>query len=236
MSDACFRPSMLRPTRPILFSGPTVRAILEGRKTQTRRVAKVHVPYVIDERDDGRFWPFDTTWADGDESSPWMPGPYGDPGDLLWVRETHAIVPMRTSPWPDLPHAVSPDGDFVAHYREGFDRVAPRWRPSIHMPRWASRRTLRVEDVRLEKLQDISESDAVAEGIVDDGEGGWFVDQDSMGTYRQTGGSLGGPRYNAPRYAFRALWDSINKKRDYGWDTNPWVWAVTFSAAKEFDQ
>lgn len=178
--------------RPILFSGPMVRAILDGRKTQTRRVAKCFNPLPR---------------ADILESVA-RNCPYGVPGDRLWVRETHYIYYGPHAPWPDLPHVASDLG--IAYYREGFDRSAPRWRPSIHMPRWASRLTLLVTDVRVERVQDISTMDAKAEGV-------------QLGTT---------PADMRPYYkmAFQDLWDSIYAKRGYGWDVNPLCWIVSFEA------
>ena len=183
--------------RPILFSREMVRAILAGRKTQTRRVAKA-----FDGKGDldkilARF-----TRQKG--------CPYGEPGDRLWVREAHSIFDAhgqhrdddkRWGPWGGLPTVVSPDGAKIAYFREGFDRSGQnRWRPSIHMPRWASRITLEITDVRVEKLRDISEGDVIREGCPDDvlyGRG-WYRD----------------------------LWNEING--DDAWGANPWVWVIEF--------
>lgn len=135
--------------RPILFSGPMVRAILEGRKTQTRRVLK--------NPDDG----VSTTIEDGsplycDDGGFWHPRPcpYGQPGDRLWVREAHQL---------------SPDGPIYRATAREHGTYEPGgagpWRPSIHMPRWASRITLEITDVRVERVQEITEDDAIAEGV-----------------------------------------------------------------------
>ena len=170
--------------RPILFSGAMVRAILEGRKTQTRRVVKP------------------TSGPHSIEKTICTPGslaafirhrcPYGQPGDRLWVREAW---------W------KRPDGS-ISYRADGNDFVAggrPRYSPSIHMPRWASRITLRLTDVRVERVQDISVSDCIAEGL------GYPTDD----------------RYAAVDN-FKPLWDSINAARGYGWDANPWVWVLVF--------
>jgi hypothetical protein len=140
---------------PILFSGPMIRAILAGTKTQTRRIVRV---------------PERLSPVPADAWLPWCP--YGTAGDHLWCRETCALVPAsayrcsREEDGSPVPHRVSPDGTEWAIYREGWSRSAPyRWRPSIHMPRWASRITLEVRSVRVERLQDISEADARAEGV-----------------------------------------------------------------------
>lgn len=197
--------------RPILFSAPMVRAILEGRKSMTRRVAKLNVA--------GRLGRLSNQWH------PDIPGavavcPYGQAGDRLWVREAHTIYAtygqgrsdgQRWGPWGGLPTTVSPDGMQIAYYREGFDRCDPgRWRPSIHMPRWASRITLEVTGVRVERLQDISTEDALAEGV--------RVHSDHHKKPRDS--------VYSPVQAFRDLWENIN---DAGsWDANPWVWVVEF--------
>ena len=176
--------------RPILFSGAMVRAILEGRKTQTRRVVKP------------------TSGPHSIEKTICTPGslaafirhrcPYGQPGDRLWVRETwgiHDADPARA--WFRADPGVE---DCVAKSTAGW-----KWRPSIHMPRWASRITLRLTDVRVERVQDISVSDCIAEGL------GYPTDD----------------RYAAVDN-FKPLWDSINAARGYGWDANPWVWVLVF--------
>ncbi len=180
--------------RPILFNGADVRAILSGTKTQTRRAIKP-------QPDDRGLWPR------GTRPAPWD-GPFGQPGDRLWVREAHAIFPThgqhradgeRWGPWGGLPTTVSEDGKQVAYYREGFDRCDPgRWRPSIHMPRWACRLVLEITDVRVERLQAISEADAWAEGCP--------------------------PKIMDPRRWFRETWTNTGGD----WDSNPWVWAISF--------
>jgi len=160
--------------RPILFSGPMVRAILEGRKTQTRRIVK---PQPL--RDRG-------VMAFNDGEHPQMRCPYGKPGDRLWVRETWC---------PD----VEP---YTFRYKADGDEPLERWRPSIHIPRWASRITLEVVSVRVERLQNISEDDALAEGIT-------LVE-----------------RGTSPVDQFNKLWESINGPGS--WEANPWVWVVEF--------
>lgn len=228
--------------RPILFSAPMVRAILDGRKTQTRRLFKVSgiirgTSFTITSRDeeivrfdDGTFHYLSTAAMSGP-----YPCPYGVPGDRLWVRETHAIFnthgqhradDLRWGPWAGLPTALSPDGTQIAYFREGFDRCDPgRWRPSIHMPRWASRITLEITGVGVERLQDINEADAIAEGIKT------LAEHDRDG--RPTGRTLGLIKnHNTPNEwghpvdAYRALWESINGAGS--WDANPWVWVVEF--------
>jgi hypothetical protein len=212
--------------RPILFSGPMVRAILSGAKTQTRRVVK---------------WP---TWA-GDldraayaiNRSPeralayMVDGaprhvfrcPYGAPGDTLWVREAHALL-----------DGLAPDGCVVAFRAtcegsafdfaggDGIHRIEVGcWSPSIHMPRWASRISLRVTDVRVERVQDISEEDARAEGV---------KASDAAIVFQND--ADGRPRLNwelpgTARGAFACLWDSLAKPGSM-WNDNPWTWAISF--------
>lgn len=189
--------------RPILFSGPMVRALLDGTKTQTRRVCKPAnehaLSYVVgpfEERGDltaGRF---------GDEEGNLtFPCPYGRLGDSLWVRESVADIGARLT--------YRADTDDGAHCK------VKRWTPSIHMPRWASRILLEITNVRVERLQDISEKDAVAEGIARTKAGFWslYGQRDVDGTF-------------SPRASYRALWESINGAGS--WDANPWVWVVEF--------
>ena len=192
--------------RPILFSGSMVRAILEGRKTQTRRVYKPRNGFP---RPDGEILPDGT----GSQWTEWGTSPYGAPGDRLYVREAHAIVPATAyAQSPGVDYRRSPDGYEWAVYREGWTRCRPgRWRPSIHMPRWASRILLEVTEVRVERVQEISEEDAQAEGIPE------------RSPVPGPGAQVG-----YARAAFRELWDSINADRGHGWDANPWVWVVTF--------
>jgi len=125
--------------------------------------------------------------------------PYGVPGDRLWVRETFRIKKSKTF------------CDTVFYNADDL-KGNHRWTPSIYMPRWASRITLDITGVRLEQLQDISESDAEAEGV--EKSGGWNADETEYGV-----------NYRIP---FSRLWDSINATRGYGWETNPRVWVITF--------
>lgn len=174
--------------RPILFSAPMVRALLDGSKTQTRRVFKAK---------NGGVWPHKND----------LPGmrqilrncPYGQPGDRLWVRETwaygtHAMAskdPEAEGPWV-----------YAADNMQAHGRLCDRWSPSIHMFRTASRITLEITGVRVERLHDISEADAVAEGV--------------------------GIRCHSPMAVleYSMLWESINGPGS--WEANPWVWVVEF--------
>lgn len=161
--------------RPILFSGPMVRAILDGRKTQTRRVVKpqpvgrqrvieglAHVTHGMNPADDGAVWYVGDCISAGVE----IRCPFGSPGDRLWVRETWQVFEHEDLSVDALTlrHVEGQLAGDVVFYADDPDEAVDRWRPSIHMPRWASRITLEVVSVRVERLADISESDAKAEG------------------------------------------------------------------------
>lgn len=209
--------------RPILFSAPMIRAILDGRKTVTRRLVTGHD--VIEERDDGTPWPYYTTWGHGDDGSPWMACPYGVPGDRLWVKETFA---ERVDIDGKDPAQRSRAKHYLMFKADGEDPRDPdnfhtwgRWRSPRYMPRWASRLTLDVVSVRVERLHEITEEDARAEGVrelpLQEGKAGaWWTADPSA--------SLAAPD---PVLAFRKLWDSLNAKRA-PWDSNPWVWRIEF--------
>jgi hypothetical protein len=195
--------------RPILFSAEMVRAILDGRKTQTRRMMKPQ-PSTVD--DAGRWYRMQS----GGESlmNSAYPCPYGDTGDTLWVRETCAIVGSVDPGWV-LYRASGYEAECARH---GFDRPYPdeklvRWRPSIHMPRWASRITLRITDIRVERLQDITEDDARAEGC----DPARWIDETDVGM-------------EGYREGFARLWNKINGPG--AWGANPWVWVVSFEKVK----
>lgn len=199
--------------RPILFSAPMVRAILDGRKTVTRRVAKLNYAGRVAMR--GRQWHVD-------DPNAFLACPYGVPGDRLWVRENFMPAPMEVPP--ESPRRTRWDIVYAAGGAE--ERMAPaaynpmlynyeRWSPSIHMPRWASRITLEVVSVRVERLQEIVQADAIAEGGPPD-------DQTISAVSREFGYE------DWPRSWFAQLWDNINAKRGYGWDENPLVWRIEF--------
>ena len=203
--------------KPILFSGEMVRAILEGRKTQTRRVIK---PQPVVPKWTGIDWA--EVGADNTIHRR-IKCPYGRPGDLLWVRETW-------SGSTESGYVYKPSEGQRIWYRADNNRPTwadGRWRPSIFMPRWASRITLRVTDVHVERVQDISEADAIAEGIerAETARGetlNWDYDIEDFPD----------PRLFDPVDSFQTLWDLINAKRGFGWDVNPWVWAVTFEVVQ----
>lgn len=180
--------------RPILFQGEMVRAILDGRKTQTRRVLKVQ-PYA-----DGCAavnQDYHAMISAGPDYG--CRNPYGAPGDRLWVKETFAKLKCNQEE-PCLDCQNCRDGRV---FRADDHHRAMKWKPSIFMPRWASRITLEITGVRVERLQDITETDARAEGVEpyapDDG-----------------------------RYVlgYRELWEAINGPGS--WAKNPWVWVIEF--------
>ncbi|WP_434715475.1 hypothetical protein [Paraburkholderia sp. A3RO-2L] len=198
---------------PILFSGPMVRAILDGSKTQTRRIVKpagAHHIFQFRGKDEARGADEPTgEWAwcrSAHVVSEHIRCPYGKPGDRLWVRETWQGPMWEEGTWDADTDYHTPkyceyraDGGPTPEYVDFEDNLRQGWKPSIHMPRWASRITLEVSGVRIERLQSISEADAEAEGI----EGGHATVQ------------------------FRGLWDSV-ALRGADWDANPWVWVVEF--------
>lgn len=237
--------------RPILFSAPMVRAILDGRKNQTRRILKnsKHVQ-ILGKEGQGVLW---------DKC------PYGQPGDRLWVRETwvdngcgshhenghsryetYIIYPAdgarRTIPQSDevfharLDRAIAyqdahcPENPTDENAPDYWDRYHKRqeWlthqfrrhRPSIFMPRWASRITLEIVSVRVERLQDISNSDCAAEGI-QTSNGAGLIDGDTCFHFPEGNGYS-----RIGWHAYKALWESINGKGS--WAANPWVWAIEF--------
>lgn len=204
--------------RPILLSAPMVRAILAGTKTQTRRVMKTQPPswaidfctYYHPKVDGVAHYAFDPVERELQDWSAVCP--FGQLGDRLWVRETWRADAHYLDGRP--PRDI-PSGSFVA-YEAGLQEVPfpaamGRLRPGMFMPRWASRITLEVTDVRIERLQDISESDAIAEGVE---------------SYALDGKPSISDALNLPAAYFRYLWDHINGQG--AWDENPWVWAITF--------
>jgi hypothetical protein len=189
---------------PILFSAEMVRAILDGRKTQTRRVCKDPLgPSMMDDC------------------------PYGEAGDFMWVRESFLPDPPIDGSWSgDIewngcgrPLRGVPIGyqfpEWVIYRATWTGSDDMKWHPSIHMPRWASRITLEIKSVRVERIRDIGHRDIAAEGV------GWYDPQESTPF-----------SYGQHKKEFEMLWDKINAKRGYGWDVNPWVWVIEFQRSE----
>ncbi|WP_121308766.1 hypothetical protein [Paraburkholderia sp. BL17N1] len=220
--------------RPILMNGEMVRATLRGEspKTQTRRIVKlphnnplgVWEPTVIGGPNGGVTAAGETIPEQGaiwhTRTGDCLACPHGQPGDRLWVRETWSNDFAAHYPYDRVWYAADDDRTHEIEVRDGVrgiyspesdEHVPFRWHPSIHMPRWASRITLEVTGVRVERLQDISEADAEAEGVH---AGSWEYDN--------------GEGTETARESFQCLWDSLNAARGYGWDANPWVWVVKF--------
>lgn len=202
----------------MIFNAEMVRALLGGRKTQTRRPIKWKQTRFteIGEREDGSKWP----WSEDAEHACdfWHPCPFGAVGDRIWVRETFCTVDDTQyggGKWVD--YRATPK--FEASHPAGWDCApndaeALKWRPSIHMPRWASRILLEITDVRVERLNAISQEDAQAEGMELTGWRPTYSDPDS-------GGEVLTPYDN-----FAQLWESIYGEES--WKANPWVWVIEF--------
>jgi hypothetical protein len=230
---------------PVLFSGPMVRAILDGRKTQTRRILKpqpsedvdrligpeLYEPMAYDAF--GGCYPGNEIYGVYDD---FPGGNYGvkcpwRPGDKLWVRETWTSAcpyPINQCP-PGKPKQISFVCDVCEHNKPYYFRAdmgeimmeSNKWKLSIFMPRAASRIMLEVTDVRVEQLQDITEEGAIAEGCsgvpCDHPLGRWACEDCYNSGWLEP-----------PQVEFMQLWDSINAKKGYGWDANPWVWVIVF--------
>ena len=214
--------------RPILFSAPMIRAILEGRKTQTRRVVKPTNGHTIEQ-----------IISTPDSLAAFIRHrcPYGQPGDRLWVREAFrfldsfdgdspATVGARClaagypKPWAPTQYEADGCRDNWMHVGtppSPGSATPGKLRPGIHMPRWASRINLEITAVRVERLNDISEADAMAEGVT--------VGEDRSFAYAERG-----MKYEPHREAFEHLWESINGPRS--WAADPWVWVVEFKRAR----
>lgn len=212
--------------RPILFSGPMVRALLDGRKTMTRRLIRtdergrcVRGRYAAFMRDGiGMVW---RPYGGSDEVA--MPSDHMwemvgyAPGDRLWVRETWQVRGLAFGRPISETRIAAPS---AWHYRATDDGAWKaywgKWRPGIHMPRWASRLTLTVSDVRVQRLLEISEEDAIAEGV----DAVCMADMPRQASWSR-------------KQDFAQLWDHINGKREgVSWDDNPWVVAISFTVAK----
>ena len=223
-------------SKPILFSTSMVQAIIAGNKTMTRRVIKPQPPYGWfheDEIEPLTHWWTEHDWDD--DMMGWFPSydkglkqPY-QPGDILWVRET----------WCNLWHLDSHDqiieGTEAFYYAaDGYNptpfnhfpdadgytggRECPRWKPSIFMPKAACRIFIRVKNVRVERVQEISDDEARREGA-------WLLCYDAKT----------GEEKSDNRTLFKIIWNELNAKRGYGWDINPWVWVIEFERVDKPD-
>lgn len=206
--------------RPIPFSAPLIPAVLDGRKTQTRRLVKVPAGCAGDPRPESHGW-----WTSN------LPGigfrsfrcPYGQPGDLLWVREA-----WRAGRGYDgaKPSDIAP----IARIHYESDGPAPEWagrlRPPMFMPRWVSRITLLVTGVRVERAREIGEEDIAAEGISPEAVGNLWCG--AKGKRRLEAGAVQEPRWCRvpPRDLWQIAWTLINGRES--WKANPWVWVVEF--------
>ena len=232
--------------RGMIFNGEMVRAILDGRKTQTRRPIKWKQTRLteIGEREDGSKWP----WSEDAEHACdfWHPCPFGAVGDRIWVRETWATLGNEDGccvDWEgnlckgdERPAAriyrasceqrpgdyglwsIPDDAYWKPHTKE--HKFEGAWRPSIHMPRWASRILLEITDVRVERLNAISEHDAQAEGVAKLRGGFWKHYQPGWTQHQLSA-----------RGSFVTLWKSIYG--DESWNSNPWVWVIKFKRIEE---
>lgn len=202
-------------SHPIIMSAESVRAILAGRKTQTRRVMRFNASGRVKAPGALRNWHLDDPLC-------FLACPYGKPGDTLWVKETwkpHCEGPISEE---------FPLGTCVKYRADGacvkpttwtheqgawceMNEESPRWRSPLFMPRWASRVTLQILSVRAERVQDIPEGDAACEGVT-------------------CGGCESGEHKPCEplRSKYAAAWDTLNAKRGFPWASNPWVWVIEF--------
>ena len=215
--------------RPILFSEPMVRALLDGSKTQTRRVVTSQpesdeaTSAIWVEIENRHQW----AWTSGDDeevlpNEPQFICPYGQPGDRLWVREAFAEGIHQMA---GLNHWA-----YAADHFGTQQRLGDRWKPSIHMPRAASRITMEITGVRVERLQDIGEADCIAEGIERpedmSTEAIEAMDVWPTGSERECFNAL-----NQPVHQYRRLWEQINGPES--WSANPWVWVIEFKRIEQ---
>lgn len=243
--------------RPILFSAPMVKSILEGRKTQTRRVVKcpddtIDIQYV----EESETFPkgLYSGWVINCSAPLRLPikCPYGEIGDRLWVRETwqgYRQVNIEYDEWEEMESPKDRHDDFYSPvYKADKKNFPEKWLPSIHMPRAYSRILLEIIDIRIERLQDICEGDALEEGIEWTKTGDHF-EGDVMyhcKNYMAEGKVVYAASENEdldedlldtevaidPESSFKSLWQSINKKPGTTWEENPFVWVIEFERIK----
>jgi len=254
MTDRAPTGKVLTMERPILFNAEMIQAILDGRKTQTRRPIKLRS---ISSR---RWRSVDTRWFYEGSNGRWhqwydsrdgityqLACPHGDHGDVLWVRETWATVnsldclkPSKiemgnAGRYPTVWYKADKNskGIYDQEYRNLY---VGKWRPSIHMPRWASRIDLFVKRVWAERIQDIKYQDCIAEGIIITGDFDLpdYLDAESSGVIRRVYHDSQNRRCTifGAKAQFANLWDSIYANKGLGWETNPWVWVCEFERIK----
>ena len=205
--------------KPILFNDEMVRAILDGRKTKTRRLVKpqpelrANCPFgqVGD-----RLWVKETFCLEIPVLSGQLP-PFNDGRPIRWEYEGLETNPERADTW-FCPHYRATDPTPELSYEDTDGEPTVKWKPSIHMPRWASRITLEITDIRIERVQEITKEDAKAEGIIDGG---------CLNCGRNEPCGCLNPLPDA-RDAFANVWEKIYAKKGLGWYANPWVWVIGF--------
>lgn len=247
--------------RPIIFDAESVRAILDGRKTMTRRAVKAQGELTFlggsgDDKSDPRMWGWRVdgngtdeyvTLAKGDYHDSYSRCPQGQPGDTLWVRETWRAF---TGDDPRIEYRAGGVFETEIAYKAGIPNTpagvrqaenelagviaVPPWRSPIHMPRWASRIALKVTDVRVERLQEISNADIAAEGYPAKkgrccGKPGCPFENVTDADLVLAGVSDGDTMFEW----FSSRWDYLNAKRGYPWESNPWVWVVQFERVED---
>uniref|UniRef100_A0A6M3M4N7 Uncharacterized protein n=1 Tax=viral metagenome TaxID=1070528 RepID=A0A6M3M4N7_9ZZZZ len=218
--------------RPILFNSKLVSAILEGHKTQTRRVIKpqpdfsglIYPSLLKWRRFRSKWGAFPQNASRGSIPMYVYNCPFGKVGDKLYVREKFQLSKGDFAPTLEEELSKKPRVLYYASDNPRY-RDKDKWKPSIHMPKWASRITLEITDIRVEQLQDISGEDCWKEGVDEEGDDYNRAEHYMIGGSQIEGGS-------PERYAFIGLWDSITK-REYQWDRNPWVFVLTFQKTIE---
>jgi len=209
---------------PILFSTEMVQAILDGRKTMTRRILKPepYLPFKKSKIDFVKGFGFCVRHQisknpDRFECTSKIKCPYGQVGDILWVRETfnsdYSFKNSKGKP-------VAP-GILYKATTENLPSKSDKWKPSLFMPKEACRIFLKINNIRVERLHDISEEDAISEGIEKYGPFGEF-----KGSKHPNGGSMRFRAYSKSTRAFQDLWETINSEES--WKSNPWVWVIEF--------
>ena len=229
--------------RPIIFSGEMVKAILDGKKTMTRRVVKSNfinhykhahiIRQSTDKKREGKAYFYDTPVGSMVLSSQLVNNPYGKVGDRLWVRETHHVIGgIADYEIEEIKQGLQDIKNFVSYKADGYGNPCDGgWTSPMFMPRFASRILLEITDIRVEHLQDISEADAMKEGVKS-----WKVNcsHNGLKTVYKDYSDIHNDviTYNNPIASFKTLWDTLNAKKGYPWSSNPWVWVVEFKVVE----